>query len=104
MSIGDRIRQIRNAAALTQRQFAHELQTSRVYITQLERCTRAGSAAFIFSLRRKFNVNPSWWQTGEGAIILTAKEPQPTEIRQKVILTRKELRISQQQLGRRIGY
>jgi transcriptional regulator with XRE-family HTH domain len=105
MEIKHRIRIARNAAGITQQQLADRLISSRTYITQLETGVRTGSPAFHLRLRDALGVTPAWWETGEGAILVGEAHKNPTiEIKDKVIIIRLALKLSQEELGRRVGY
>ena len=68
--MGDRIKQIRLAAGLTQQQFAERIGLSRKYIALIETGSREPSDRTISDICREFGVSQSWLQTGEGEMFL----------------------------------
>ena len=68
--MGDRIKQIRLAAGLTQQQFAERIGLSRNYIALIETGSREPSDRTISDICREFGVSQSWLQTGEGEMFL----------------------------------
>ena len=68
--MGDRIKQIRLEAGLTQMQFAERIGLSRNYIALIETGSREPSERTISDICREFGVSQSWLQTGEGEMFL----------------------------------
>lgn len=68
--MGDRIKQIRLEAGLTQMQFAERIGLSRNYIALIETGSREPSERTISDICREFGVSPAWLQTGEGEMFL----------------------------------
>lgn len=68
--MGDRIKQIRLAAGLTQQQFSERIGLSRNYIALIETGSREPSDRTISDICREFGVSQSWLQTGEGEMFL----------------------------------
>nr|DAL06274.1 MAG TPA: Repressor protein CI [Caudoviricetes sp.] len=68
--MGDRIKQIRLAAGLTQQQFAERIGLSRNYIALIETGSREPSDRTISDICREFGVSQSWLQSGEGEMFL----------------------------------
>lgn len=68
--MGDRIKQIRLAAGLTQQQFAERIGLSRNYIALIETGSREPSDRTISDICREFGVSQSWLQTGDGEMFL----------------------------------
>ena len=68
--MGDRIKQIRLEAGLTQMQFAERIGLSRNYIALIETGSREPSDRTISDICREFGVSQSWLQTGDGEMFL----------------------------------
>ncbi len=64
--MNNRIKTIRQAAGLTQMQFAERIGLSRNYIALLEVGQRAPADRTIADICREFHVNEDWLRTGEG--------------------------------------
>lgn len=64
--MGERIKDLRIALGLTQKEFAEKLGTPRNNISSYEIGARRPSEAMIFSIIRTFNVNETWLRSGEG--------------------------------------
>lgn len=68
--MGDRIKQIRLEAGLTQMQFAERIGLSRNYIALIETGSRDPSERTISDICREFGVSLAWLQTGDGEMFL----------------------------------
>jgi transcriptional regulator with XRE-family HTH domain len=66
MSIGVRIKEIRNTAGLTLKQFAEKIGISDSAISQMEKEKSGVSDQTIKSICREFHVNETWLRTGAG--------------------------------------
>ncbi len=79
MSIGDRLRQLREGAQLTQQQMADIVGTSKQYVGRLEKGhNQTPSGLFLDGWARHFRVNLRWLSTGEGqreSAISTTSQP-----------------------------
>lgn len=64
--MGDRIKQIRLAAGLTQQQFAERIGLSRNFIAVIETSDRKPSDRTLSDICREFNVSLAWLQDGVG--------------------------------------
>ena len=64
--MGDRIKQIRLAAGLTQQQFAERIGLSRNFIAVIETSARKPSDRTLSDICREFNVSLAWLQDGIG--------------------------------------
>lgn len=72
MSIGDRLRQLREGAELTQPEMAAIVGTSKQYVGRLEKGhNQTPSGLFLEGWARHFRVNLRWLTTGEGPRELT---------------------------------
>lgn len=78
-TIGDRIKEIRKAAGLTQQKFAERIGTKQNTVAQYEIGRNAPMDPVITAICREFNVNEVWLRTGEG-------EPYQAESRQEQIM------------------
>lgn len=66
MTIGERIKLIRDKLDITQEEFSKKLGTTRNTITNYEAGRREPMEATIKSICREFNVNYDWLKNGEG--------------------------------------
>lgn len=64
--MGERIKQVRLAAGLTQLQFAERIGLSRNFIAVIETSGRKPSDRTISDICREFNVSLAWLEDGEG--------------------------------------
>lgn len=64
--IGERIKALREAEALTMRQFASRLAISSGAVSQIENGKTGISGQTIRSICREFGVSETWLRTGEG--------------------------------------
>lgn len=76
MSIGNRIKQIRNAVDKTQQSFADDIGLKRNTIANYEIGNVVPSDRTISDICREFHVNEQWLRTGEGEmfVAVTKKE------------------------------
>lgn len=70
MTIGNRIRQVRNALNLTQSEFAVRLKSVQNTITGYETGRRNPSNQVLELICREFNVNEKWLRTGAGNMFI----------------------------------
>ena len=70
MSIGNRIKQIRNAVDKTQQSFADDIGLKRNTIANYEIGNVVPSDRTIADICRKFGVNEEWLRTGEGEMFV----------------------------------
>lgn len=78
MTIGERIKNIREKLGITQEEFSQRLGTTRNTITNYEANRRMPMDATIKSICREFNVSEAWLRTGDGEMFVR-REPQPLE-------------------------
>ena len=64
--LGERIKQVRLAAGLTQQQFAERIGLSRNFIAVIETSGRKPSDRTIADIAREFGVSLAWLEDGEG--------------------------------------
>lgn len=69
MSVGSRIKELRNSLDLTQQKFADRLGIQRGIIGKYEVDVSAPSDAVISLICREFNVREAWLRTGEGEML-----------------------------------
>lgn len=69
MTIGDRIRQVRLNANLTQQEFADALEIKRNTVATYENGSTNPSDRIISSIVRLFGIRREWLLTGEGAML-----------------------------------
>lgn len=78
-TFGDRIKEIRKAANLTQQKFAERIGTKQNTVAQYEIGRNIPMDPVITAICREFNVNEVWLRTGDG-------EPYQAESRQEQIM------------------
>lgn len=78
-TIGDRIKEVRKGANLTQQKFAEKIGTKQNTVAQYEIGRNVPMDPVITAICREFNVNEVWLRTGEG-------EPFQEESRQEQIM------------------
>ncbi len=66
MTIGARIKRLRDAQKLTQQQFSDKLGVSRGYIPLIERGTKEPSEQLLLHISRAFGVSLEWLKEGQG--------------------------------------
>ena len=69
MSVGSRIKELRNSLDLTQQKFADRLGIQRGIIGKYEVDVSAPSDAVISLICREFNVREAWLREGEGDML-----------------------------------
>jgi transcriptional regulator with XRE-family HTH domain len=75
VSVGDRLKQIRDAFAMSQKDLADSLGVERSYISKVETGAASNlSEQFILSLCNTYYINKNWFLTGEGDIWADAVE------------------------------
>ena len=72
-SIGDRIKQIRIAAGLSQVSMAQKIGVGQSTLAQMETGRRSVAERYIILLASAFNVNADWIKTGKGTMYKTVK-------------------------------
>ena len=78
MTIGERIRRVRERLGLNQAEFARRLKTGQPVISRYERNQRVPDADFLRKLNVIFHVNINWLLTGTGNMF---SEDRPLEPR-----------------------
>lgn len=76
MTLGNRIKKVRQALDLTQTEFAAKIGTVQNTITRYETNNRNPSASVITLICEKFNVREEWLRTGEGEMF----KPKPSDV------------------------
>lgn len=69
MTLGERIKKVRKALDLTQREFGERIAMRQNSVAQVE-MGRGTSDQTIFSICREFDVNEHWLRTGEGEMFI----------------------------------
>ena len=73
MTVGERIKLIRNQQKMNQTEFAKEIAVSTTTICQLEVGKYNISRATKHILCSRFHINPTWLETGEGEMYSSAE-------------------------------
>lgn len=73
MTIGERIKKVRQEKSLTQQHFGERIGLKRNSLALIE-TGRNPSEQTIISICREFNVNETWLRTGEGEMYLPERE------------------------------
>lgn len=82
--IGRNIRKIRTQLGLKQKELASSLNISYGYLSEVESGKKSPGLEVVGNLLQKYNVNPSFLLTGEGAYFLTpGKEEDKTGDRER---------------------
>lgn len=69
LTLGERIKKVRRALDLTQREFGERISIKQNSVAQIE-MGRNTSDQTIFSICREFSVSETWLRTGEGEMFL----------------------------------
>lgn len=69
-NIHERIKAVREALGLSQREFAERIHSKQVSVSSYERGARVPLDPIILSICREFNVNEHWLRTGEGSMFI----------------------------------
>ena len=72
MTVGGRVRMIRNMNRMNQSEFGKEIHVSTTTVCQLEGGKSGMSRATKYSLCSRFCINPQWLETGEGEMYAEA--------------------------------
>ncbi|NLD88068.1 MAG: helix-turn-helix transcriptional regulator [Clostridiales bacterium] len=70
MSINDRVKQVRNALNLTQKEFGEKITLAQTYVSQIELGGRDVTEKILRILCLQFNVNEEWLRTGKGEMFV----------------------------------
>lgn len=68
MSIGERIKEVRQIVGLTQTKFAERIAVSTSYLARIELGSKKVNARILRLLSMEYNVDEHWLRTGEGAM------------------------------------
>lgn len=93
MTIGERIKAVRQAKDMTQEDFSQKLGTARNTIANYEIGRREPMEATIKSICREFNVNYDWLKDGEGDMFDAVPETLVDELGQEFNLDDLDRRI-----------
>lgn len=70
MSINDRVREVRNALNLTQKEFGQKVTLAQTYLSQIEKGDRDVTEKIQKLICLQFGVNEEWLQTGNGEMFV----------------------------------
>lgn len=73
--IGEKIRALRKARCLSQKDLAVELRTSQGYICDIEKGLKKPGSDFLVSLKRFFDIDLNWLLCGEEKAITVEESP-----------------------------
>jgi len=69
--IGLRIKEVRQAKGMTQRQFSDSLGIVQGFLSGIERCKKNPSDTLLIALRHLYGINREWLYTGKGEMFST---------------------------------
>ena len=101
-NIGERIRLLRQALKLTQREFASNIGIGEKTLRNYESGKFAPKEAVIKTIEQTFNVNPEWLRHGKGEMFVEKGEPErdPLEIAAErivnIIIEKRGIKISEE--------
>ena len=84
--IGLRIKEVRQAKGMTQRQFSDSLGIVQGFLSGIERCKKNPSDTLLIALRHLYGINSDWLYTGKGEMFSTL--PLPDTLIQEFVTTR----------------
>jgi repressor LexA len=84
--IGLRIKEVRQAKGMTQRQFSDSLGIVQGFLSGIERCKKNPSDTLLIALRHLYGINSEWLYTGKGEMFSTL--PLPDTLIQEFVTTR----------------
>ncbi len=70
MNINERVREVRSALGLTQKEFGQKITLAQTYLSQIEKGDRDVTEKIRKLLCLQFNVNEEWLLTGNGSMFL----------------------------------
>lgn len=70
MSINNRVRNVRNALDLTQKEFGQKITLAQTYLSQIEKGDRDVTEKIQKLICLQFNVNEEWLRTGKGEMFI----------------------------------
>lgn len=70
MSINERVRAIRKALHLTQKDFGKKVTLAQTYLSQIEKGDRDVTEKILKIICSEFHVNEQWLRTGEGSMFI----------------------------------
>src|SRR6266498_390629 len=88
ISVGPRIKEIRLAKGLTQKEFADSLGIVQGFLSSLERGKKVPSDTLLIALCHLYEINPEWMQSGTGKML---KSPPREKAPDSLVVTRTPL-------------
>ena len=73
--MNERIKNVRKAKNLSQKEFAQNINLSQNHISSIEKGIRAATDRIINDICKVYNVNKNWLLTGEGKMFRDPLEP-----------------------------
>lgn len=74
MKTGNKIKKVREALGLNQKQFAAEIHISASYMSEIESLKKEPSDTLADLIMEKWNVSEEWWESGDGPIFVKEDE------------------------------
>lgn len=91
MSENERLKEIRKALELTQREFSETLDIKQGSYSDVERGKAGISAILLKNLIRRFRVNPLWLCEGEGDMFIESTDSKTSSFKNQDIATKQKL-------------
>ena len=76
-TLGDKIREIRLAFGFSQKHFAHEINVSQSFLSEVERGLKSPGVSLVLSLKRSFPDINLDFLAGEGEMCVEKRSPEP---------------------------
>lgn len=107
MTVNERVRQVRNALNLTQKDFGNRITLAQTYLSQIEKGSRNVTEKIFKIICHEFNVNEEWLRTGKGEMFNSygdnilfdiSKKYRLDELDEKILLTYIKLNANQRKV------
>lgn len=83
MSLGDKVRAVREGVGLSRKDFGKRLHVSESWIGLIENNKKVPSDSLLDAIMYHFNVSVDWWETGEG-FVFDRKQKLPVDKRREL--------------------
>jgi transcriptional regulator with XRE-family HTH domain len=107
MTVNERVRLVRNALNLTQKDFGNRVTLAQTYLSQIEKGSRNVTEKIFKIICHEFNVNEEWLRTGKGEMFNSygdnilfdiSKKYRLDELDEKILLTYIKLNANQRKV------